>query len=140
MFRIALIALLLAWSPLSLADTFPTTAAARSFTDKIMAKVAAGEIEAGVKMMKQYSAIPAAEFDAMVGQLALQIPVINQRFGKPIGSEFISEAKVGQSFVRLTYLSKYERHAMKWDFYLYKSPQGWIINTFNFDDKIQDMF
>lgn len=138
--RIILLVVSMVWSQASLADTFPSVPAARAFTDKVLAKVGAGEIEAGVKMVKPYTIIPAAEFDAMVGQISLQLPAIAQRFGKPVGSEFVSETKVGESFVRLFYLSKYERHAMRWTFYLYNTPQGWVINTFNFDDKIQNMF
>ena len=38
------------------------------------------------------------------------------------------------------YVSKYEKHAMRWLFYLYKSKDGWVINTFNFDDQIQALF
>jgi hypothetical protein len=140
MLRIIFLIVFLTWSQTSLADTFPSAAAAKVFTDKVLAKVGAGDVEAGVSMIKPYTIIPAAEFEAMAGQIALQLPAVAQRFGKPVGSEFIKESKVGDSFVRLLYLSKYEKHAMRWNFYLYKTPQGWVINTFNFDDKIHEMF
>ena len=82
-------------------------------------------------MMKPYVVIPPAEFDAMVGQAALQLPAIKQRFGKSTGKEFISERKVGDSVAELLYPHKFELSAMRWTFYLYKGEEGWAINTFN---------
>lgn len=137
-----LIAFLLLFSAmqLSMADSFPTSAAAKDFTDKVMAKVATGDIQGGLEMMKPYTIVPSAEFDAMVGQAALQLPTITQRFGKSLGQEFIGEARVGESLVRLIYISRYERHAMRWRFFLYKGGSGWVINTFLFDDRIHEIF
>lgn len=132
--------LLLALAPLCHAETFPSVDAARAFADKVMEKVAAGEIEEGLKMIKPYAIVPAAEFDAMVGQTSLQLPMITQRFGKSIGSEFIRQDAAGDSLVRLLYISKHERHAMRWFFYLYRTPEGWVVNTFNFDDQIHLLF
>lgn len=132
--------LLLALAPACYAETFPSAKAARDYTDKVMAKVAAGDIEGGLKMIKPYIVVPAAEFDTMAGQTALQLPRLTERYGKSVGSEFIRQDKAGESLVRLQYVGKHERHAMRWSFYLYKTPQGWVVNTFNFDDKIQELF
>lgn len=138
--RIILALLLLGTTHIGLAESFSSIAAAKEFTNNVMTKVSTGDIQGGLKMIKPYSVIPSAEFDAMVGQSALQLPVITQRFGGPLGQEFISEAKVGDSLVKLIYLQKYERHAMRWNFYLYKGGSGWVINTFNFDDRIHELF
>ena len=137
----SIIALLLfAASQMCIAQSFPSAGAARDFTNKIMTRIATGDIEGGLKMMKPYTIVPAAEFDAAVGQAALQLPAIAQRFGKSLSQESISESKVGESLVRLVYLQKFERHAMRWRFYLYKGSAGWVINTFNFDDRIHELF
>jgi hypothetical protein len=42
--------------------------------------------------------------------------------------------------MRLVYLNRFERHAMRWSFYLYRGAEGWVINTFVFDDQIHMMF
>jgi hypothetical protein len=116
--RRSLSILLLLIAPRCFAETFPSSAAAKDFTDKVMVKVAAGDIDGGLKMMKPYTIVPAPEFDSMVGQTALQLPIITARFGKGIGSEFIKQDKAGESLVRLFYVAKHERHAMRWFFYL----------------------
>ena len=122
------------------AESFPSPSAAKEFADKVMAKVAKGDVEGGLKMMKPYSVVPSAEFDAAVGQIKLQLPAISERFGKSIGSEYILEEKMGESLFLLLYINKFERHAMRWRFYFYRGSEGWVIDTFYFDDRTQELF
>ena len=122
------------------AATYDDVEEARDHTSKIMKMVASGQLEEGLRLMKPYLIVPEAEFESMVGQAKLQLPAITQRFGKSLGMEFIKQTEVGESFIQLVYVSKYEKHAMRWLFYLYKSKDGWVINTFNFDDQIQALF
>jgi hypothetical protein len=116
------------------------TTEARQLTDNMMTKIAAGEVEAGLSLAKPYLIIPDAEFKEMVSQTNLQMPKLGQRFGKSVGSEFIREDKVGTSFYRIIQVQRFEKHITRWTFYFYKTPTGWVLNTFNFDDKIQLLF
>lgn len=137
----ALTAILLAvLSNTSLADTLPSPASARELTDKVMTFVAKGEIEAGIRLLKPYSVVPDAEFEAAIGQLKLQVPVMRERFGKILGSEFLREDPTGNSLIRITQLQKFEKHPMRWIFIFYKSDNGWVLNTFYFDDNIRSLF
>lgn len=122
------------------ADSFSSVPSARDHADKVMSKVAAGDLEDGLNMLKPYFGIPPAEFEAMVGQVKLQVPMISQRFGKSLGKEFIREDKVGDSLVRFIYLQKFEKHAMPWNFYLYKSKTGWGFVKFDFHDRVHELF
>jgi hypothetical protein len=65
---------------------------------------------------------------------------MNMRFGKTIGVEYIGQSSVGSSLVRMTYIQKFEKHAMQWNFFLYQGVDGWSVNTFSFDDKIQGLY
>jgi hypothetical protein len=112
----------------------------KKVTDAVMAKVGKGDSEAGLKSFKSLTVIPEAEFDAMVGQAALQAPMIAARFGQVIGHEFIREDRIGESLARITYIQRFEKHAMRWMFYVYRGKTGWVINSFRFDDKWPDMF
>lgn len=122
------------------AQGVPTLADLRKVTDTAMAKVGNGDIEGGLKAFRPLTIIPPAEFDAMLGQLPLQLPAITTRFGSSIGHEFIKEDLIGDSLVRLVYIHKFEKHAMRWMFYGYKGQNGWVVNTFRFDDKWQELF
>jgi hypothetical protein len=122
------------------AATLESKDAAKKLTDQIMAKVASGDIEGGLLMMKPYLIIPESEFNVMVEQSKLQLPVMQGRFGKIIGSEFIKEKSVGKSLLQIVQIQKFEKHIMRWNFIFYGPNGKWVLNTFNFDDKIHAMF
>ena len=131
---------LFGWLHASAAEGLQSPKEARAFTDQVMAKVASGQLDSAIAEMKRYPLVPEAEIDASVGQFRLQLPAIAQRFGSIIGSEFVREDRVGESLLRITYLQRFERHTMKWLFYFYRGSNGWVLNTFRFDDNIVSLF
>jgi len=122
------------------AATLDSREAARKLTDQVMAKVASGDFNAGLNLMKPYLIIPESEFNVMLEQTKLQLPAIQGRFGKTVGSEFISEKMVGKSLMKIVQIQKFEKHIMRWRFIFYNPGGGWVLNTFNFDDKIHFLF
>ena len=120
--------------------TLPDAATARSLTGAVMAKVAAGDMEAGLRLMQPYVVITDAELDAAITQAKQQLPVMTQRFGMTVGAEFLREDQVGQRLLRITQAQLFERHAARWSFYFYRTPRGWILNTFQYDDNIKSFF
>jgi hypothetical protein len=115
-------------------------AEARQLTDRVMSKLAAGELEAGLRVMQPYLIVPPAEFETMLGQAKLQNPMAAQRFGSRQGVEFVREERVGESVLRIIQIQKYERHPTRWVFYFYRTNSGWVLNTFHFDDNIRALF
>ena len=114
--------------------------AAEQLAKAVMELVAKGETEKGVMLTKPYTIIPDHEFEGMLSALRMQAPMIEQRFGKTIGVELASVEEVGRSLMMVMYIQKFEKHLMRWKFYFYKPKNGWVLNTFNSDDKIQLMF
>jgi len=113
---------------------------ARQLSDRVMSKLASGELEQGLRLMQPYLIIPSAEFEAMLGQAKLQEPMLAQRFGNRQGFEFVREERVGESLLRITQIQKFERHLTRWIFYFYRTNSGWVLNTFQFDDNIRALF
>lgn len=122
------------------AATLESKDAAKKLTDQIMIKVASGDIEGGFLLMKPYLIIPESEFNVMVEQTKLQLPAIQGRFGKILGSEFISEKVAGKSLLKIVQIQKFEKHIMRWNFIFYSPDGRWVLNTFNFDDNIRSVF
>jgi hypothetical protein len=114
--------------------------AARKLSDEIMRKISAGDIEGGLRLAKPYLIIPEAELEALIGQTKLQVPAMTQRFGKNVGYELVREEKAGTVLLRIVQLSLHEKHATRWNFYFYRTPTGWVLNTFQFDDNIRAVF
>ena len=112
----------------------------RKVADQIMEQVGKGKVEAGLKLLKPRTIIPEAEFDAMVGQAKLQLPAMSQRFGEPLGYEFLREDRVGENLIRYSYIQRFDKHAMRWIFYTYRGKGGWVVNSFQFDDKLPAVF
>jgi hypothetical protein len=124
----------------TVAQPMPTPAELRKVTDQIMEQVGKGNLEAGFNIMKPRIIIPPAEFEAMVGQSKLQLPATTQRFGGSLGYEFLGETKVGENLIRYTCIHRFDRHAMRWMFYNYRGKNGWVINSFRFDDQLPSIF
>jgi len=127
-------------STIAHASTLESKDAAKKLTDQVMVKVAAGDIEGGILLMKPYLIIPESEFNVMMEQTKLQLPAIQGRFGKVLGAEFIKEKTAGKSLLKIVQIQKFEKHIMRWNFIFYSPDGKWVLNTFNFDDNIRSMF
>jgi hypothetical protein len=130
----------LIFSPLAYADSLKSPVEARQLIDRVMTLLAAGDVEGGLRLAKPYLVIPEAEFEAMLGQAKMQMPLMSQRFGKSIGRELLREDKAGESFLRLVYIHKFEKHAARWTFIFYRPDEGWVLNSFHFDDNVRALF
>lgn len=117
-----------------------TPEAALEVTEKIMDKVSAGDLESALRMMRPYFRIPDAEFNILLEQSKMQIPAISSRFGAPLEHELIERRNMGKSLMMIVHLQKYKFHAMRWEFLFYNPEGSWYINSFNFDDKIKELF
>ena len=117
-----------------------TAADARKLADRAMALFQQEKFEEGYNVLKPYWPLAPVEIDSLANQTTTQWPVVRQRFGASLGSEFIGEKTVGKSFVQFTYIQKFERHAIRWLFTFYRPSDRWIVNTASFDDTISAMF
>lgn len=132
--------LLLILSAPVFADTLKDATEIRKLTDRVMSRVGAGDFEGGLRIMKPYLVIPEAEFEVVVEQMKTQAPSITRRFGKSIGQEFMREDKAGESLLRIVHIHRFEKHPMRWSFFFYRGKDGWVLNTFKFDDDIRALF
>ena len=110
--------------------------AAVNLSESIVKRSSGGDVRGALEMARPYVVIPQSEFDAMLGQLELQLPLMTGRFGKNIGYELIRNDEVGGSLKQVIYIQKFERLAMVWRFIYYKNDKGWVLNTFKFFDDI----
>jgi hypothetical protein len=136
---VALCMAMLLFSPAGVAAELPNPDAAVALVDRIMAKVAAGDLRGGMEIAKPYTIVPVAEFDAAIGQAEMQTPVFLSRFGKSIGHELIRNDAVGQSLIQIVELQKFQKHAMVWRFIFYRGEGGWVLNSFKYADDISSV-
>lgn len=122
------------------AGDFASLADARKFTDGTVELFREEKIVEAFESMKPYWPLPAAEIEIVANQTNLQWPVVRQRFGQSVGTEFVEQLDGGPSFARFIYLQKFENHAIRWVFTFYKPKDRWVINAVSFDDQINLLF
>jgi hypothetical protein len=116
---------------------FSNLVEARKVTDEAVAMLKQEKFESAYATLKPYWPLPSVEIDNLANQTSTQWPVVKQRFGASIGTEFISEAKAGESYARFIYLQKFDNHAIRWVFTFYKPKDRWVVNGVSFDDRIE---
>ena len=110
------------------------------FSERVMAKIAKGDLDGAFREMKRYLVIPDAEYETLVANTRAQRGLPGTRFGKVVGYECVEKKAVGQSLVKINCLEKTEKHALPWRFYFYKAPSGWVLNSFNWSDNLPSIF
>lgn len=138
--RLISIALFLVASSPLFADVLKSEQEARRLAEKIMSHAAKGDTAGAFAAMSPYVVIPQTELQSMALQSRAQRDQFGARFGKSVGYEFISERKAGESILKLVYIEKTARHALPWIFVFYKSPSGWVLNSFAWNDQILNVF
>jgi len=122
------------------ADDFASLADARKFTDKVVELFKEEKMVEGYASLKPYWPLPSFEIDNLANQTKMQWPIVSQRFGKPVGTEFVKQLDGGPSLARFIYLQKFQNHAIRWLFTFYKPKDRWVINSVSFDDQINTLF
>lgn len=138
--RVLLILSLVLFGSNTFADTLSSKTKAKELAKSVMAEMEKGNMVAGTKLTKPYLIVPEHEYFALIDQMKMQQPLIEQRFGKTISVEVAAIEEVGESLMLILYLQKFDKHVLRWKFYFYKPRDEWVLNTFIFDDQIQTMF
>lgn len=66
--------------------------------------------------------------------------IFDQNYGKPIGTVKIKNEKIGEIALRETYFIQFEYTAVRLIFTYYKGKEGWILNSFKWDDSFTEEF
>ena len=124
----------------SYAASFRTIEEAEEKLAQAMGHMDKLEIEQGFSALKPYWPLPGQEIDSVIYKTNQQLPLIKERFGQPLGSEKACVQSIGDSWVRVTYLQKFEKHTMLWKAEFYKPKEAWVLNGFAFHDQWQTLF
>jgi hypothetical protein len=75
-----------------------------------------------------------ATIDAIKTQLKKGISIIGQYYGY----ELIEKKSLGENFVMMVYMLRYDRQPIQFQFILYKPNLKWQIQNLKFDDRLDD--
>ena len=122
------------------ADVLKDEAALREVGDRVMAQVARGEHVKAHDMLKPYTLQAADDFKTTIDASQASRAQHNARYGKSVGYAFVGQRKVADSVLRLVYMEKTEKHALPWAFIFYKTPKGWMLSSFGWNDRLPQFF
>ncbi|EYC52827.1 hypothetical protein AZ34_07210 [Hylemonella gracilis str. Niagara R] len=112
----------------------------RKTAESVVANVTAGNPARAWKDLRPLTVIPSSEFDVFEAQYGSQVSQMIQRFGKPIGYEYVRTEKVGNSLQRLIFLARHEKAPLRWVLVFYRTEKGWVATEFKFDGDVQNLF
>ena len=108
--------------------------------DAVAKKIQVGDVEGVYDILKDHWVLPTEELTLLTRQHVQWHQVISPRFGKVVGVEFLGKEQIGKSFVRFSYLEKFERHAVLWVLDFYYCEGKWKLNNIMASDEVSRLF
>ena len=118
---------------------FETQEEARKVLDEAMQLLTTDKIADAFVLVEPYFPMPQDELSELKMQIIHQRALVKPRFGTPLGFEFLEQKSIENLLTQYIYVERYERHALRWVFTLYKPKEKWILNAIAFDDKIDQL-
>jgi len=133
-------ALTLLLFPLSSFAGFATKAEVGEVSDEFMTLVEAEKYNEAFALLKPDWPVAEEDYQTLKTMTAEQMVVVKNGFGAVTGAEWIRTEEIGESYIRLTYLQKFEKHALKWVLVYYNPADEWLVNQVSWDDNIDTLF
>jgi len=106
----------------------------RAIVETFFQKVKEGKPEDGVQYIMGMNPWMARKTDD-VEQAKAGIGNLTAMLGEYHGNEMISEKRVGERFVHVTYFAYYDRQPLRFTFQFYKAKDAWMPYFFIYDDR-----
>ena len=113
---------------------------ARTVADSFMEKVSSESYSEAFEYLTEFWPLPKEEIMNLAYQTNSQLSMVGNRFGSVLGSEYIRQDKIGESYIRYIYIQKFEAHATRWMIVFYKPKKEWIVNLVVWDDQTHGLF
>ena len=97
-------------------------------------------ITVAFKKLAPYWPLPADEIESIEEKTIRYLNLLDERFGEKQSVNKLRVEKISDFAIRETYIIKYEYSAIRLQFAYYKNNQGWLVNSFKWDDKFSEEF
>ena len=99
-----------------------------------------GDFKKSFNLLKPNWALPDTELNNIIYQTQTSFSMISPSYGKQVSSDFIKTEVISSSFVKHTFVEKYENNAVRYMCIFYKAQNEWKVNNISWDDKISLLF
>lgn len=104
--------------------------------DQVVDLIVKGQNEQSMQRLKEISVMSYSDLDSMGVKIDRQMLSILPSYGRMLGAEFVREFKANNILVRRNYILKFEKYYLRISFTLYKTPAGWKVTNFDYDDSL----
>lgn len=112
----------------------------QQLSQQIVELFAKNKISQSLNQLAPYWPLPESEIEQIEDKTIKYLNIVEQRFGKSIGTLKVKNETISDIAIRETYLIRYEITAIRVMFTYYKGNNGWIVNTFKWDDAFIEEF
>jgi hypothetical protein len=84
--------------------------------------------------------LPENEIGSLEEKTIQYMNILQGRFGKVEGVVKLKEETIGDFAIKETYILRFENSAIRLMYTYYKNKNGWILNTFKWDDSFFEEF
>ncbi|MEQ8358488.1 MAG: hypothetical protein RH860_03305 [Cytophagales bacterium] len=113
---------------------------AKDLSKKVTELFNENKISKSFKELTRYWPLPQNEIESIEEKTIKYLNLIDERFGKAIGIVKVNNETINDIALRETYLIRYENTAIRLIFTYYKNNNGWIVNSFKWDDSFKEEF
>ncbi|HEY3401099.1 MAG TPA: hypothetical protein VGK03_10750 [Geothrix sp.] len=117
-----------------------TEADAKALVESCFKQFVAEDYKAGLDLLKAHWKVSMNEINTLTMQTITTRAAVKERYGASLGYEFISQQRAGTSLLRFVVIEKLQNTALRYSVVLYKATDRWELQTFIWDDKVQNLF
>lgn len=112
----------------------------KDFCNRFLTFMVEEDVEKAFDVVEDEWPFSITEIQNLESSTMKQLDSVKGRYGNILGYELIKEELTKDTFLKYTYVMKYEKHIIRWKFIFYKPEDIWVLNSFNFDDSINKLF
>ena len=108
--------------------------------DKIMRIFQEGKFQDAIQKLKEISIIDKSTIDTLTVTVKNQMRTLASTYGNINSCEYIDEKTIKDFLIKRTYLLRFDKYYLRFNFTIYKSNSGWTVTGFKYDDEMDDLF
>lgn len=109
---------------------------AKELAEKILVRMARGDVPQSMALMQPYWPLPESELEALVTQATTQRQAMIPRLGNSLGFALVRRETLADIFLRLIYIEKLDNAGVRWSFTFYKGKDTWKLHGVSCDEEI----
>jgi hypothetical protein len=110
-------------------------------SNKIFQNFKNEKFDEGFELFKDRCLIETVEIDKLKTTIKTQwAEIIKKSYGEPISIELSKVEKIEDSFIRYSYLHKFQKTVLVWVIVFYKPEETWMVHGLSYSGNIEQLY